>query len=108
MQLSKIRFFLFFLMHVALLLFLQCSKTDSDKATLCGRIFIVYDSQACECVRKQSETILHQIDSLRAVNVSIDRYFTYQRIDWAHEQEAANALAEGFGEQQKVLEEENK
>jgi len=92
MQLSKIRIFLFFLTCVSLFTFLQCSKTDSDTATPCGRIFFVYDSQACECVRKQSETILHQIDSLRAVNVSIDHYFTYQRIDWANEREAANTI----------------
>ncbi len=92
MQFPKIRIYLFILTYIFPFILLQCSKSDPETATLIGRIFVVYDSAACECIREQGESIIHQLDSLRAVNASLDHYFTFQWIDWANEQEAANAI----------------
>jgi hypothetical protein len=76
------------LMQGLLCAILMCDRSRSSS----GTVTIITDSEACECVRKQGETILHQIDSLKIADSSLDKYFTFRQIDWAKDRETADAI----------------
>lgn len=89
----------FLIMVVILFALFQCSKTNQDISDPSGKIFIVYDSKACECIRKQGEFIIHKIDSIRTIDSSLDSHFTFRQIDRAKEKDAANDIIDRCNDQ---------
>jgi hypothetical protein len=67
---------------------LMCDRSRSSY----GTVTIVTDSEACECVRKQGETILHQVDSLKIADPTLEKHFTFRQVDWAKDRKTADAI----------------
>jgi len=82
----------FFLLTVLASFMLHCVRADTKKTGSHGTVIVVYGSEACECIRRQGETVLRRIDSLRAADSRLCANFNFKLLDRAGDGQAADEI----------------